>query len=103
MENINQNQFESLLDTDKLVLIDIWASWCGPCRQMKPEIEKVITAYSGRVTIVGLDADANPELTTRLNVSGMPTLLLFKNKECIDRRMGFQTSKEISKLIENAI
>ena len=75
------------------VLVDFWAEWCGPCRQMTPVVEELSKEYDGKAVIGKLNVDDNPEIPTNYNVRGIPTFLLFKNGELKEKIVGAQTKK----------
>lgn len=85
-----------VLGSDKVTLIDFWAEWCGPCRVMSPVIEELATEYEGKAVIGKLNVDENPEVPFNYNVRGIPTFLLFKNGQLVDKVVG-ATSKQALK------
>lgn len=85
-----------VLGSDKVTLIDFWAEWCGPCRVMSPVIEELAKEYEGKAVIGKLNVDDNPEVPFNYNVRGIPTFLLFKNGELVDKVVG-ATSKQALK------
>ncbi|MBL7803331.1 MAG: thioredoxin [Saprospiraceae bacterium] len=89
-----------VLGSDKLVLVDLWAEWCGPCKAMNPVIEDLASAYEGRAVIGKLNVDDNPEVPTNYNVRGIPTFLIFKNGELKDKVVGMQTKQLLQAKID---
>jgi thioredoxin 2 len=85
------------------VLLDMWAPWCGPCHMVAPVIEQLATEMAGRVRIAKLNIDENPITTRRFNVMSIPTLLVLKNGQEIDRIVGVQPKSEIIRRLESAI
>jgi len=93
-------QFKALLHTDKLVLVDFYAEWCGPCKKMKPYLAEIEKEYAGRVDVVRIDTDQNPELTRAMQVSALPTLLLFKNGNVKWHNVGYVPKKTVQKQLK---
>lgn len=85
---ITYANFEQLIQSDKPVLIDFWAEWCGPCRMVGPVVEELASEYEGRAIVGKLDVDANPQVSSKLGVRSIPTLLVFKNGQLIDKQVG---------------
>jgi thioredoxin 1 len=85
---ITDANFEQLIQSDKPVLIDFGAEWCGPCRMVGPVVEELASEYEGRAIVGKLDVDANPQVSGKLGVRSIPTLLVFKNGQLIDKQVG---------------
>ena len=87
--NFTDADFDAeVLRSDRPVLVDFWAIWCGPCRMMAPVIDSLAEKYAGRVKVGKLDVDHNPMSAQRYNVRGIPTLLLFKDGQVVDQIVG---------------
>ena len=85
-----------VLQSDSLVLVDFWAEWCGPCKMIAPVLEELASEYAGRVKIVKVNVDQNPELPTKYAVRGIPSLLLFKGGELVATEVGAKTKSQLS-------
>ena len=91
--NLNLNNFKEISNTDKPILIDFWASWCGPCRMQGPIIENLAEEMGDEAVITKLNVDENGELASRFSVMSIPTLLIIKNDKIVERIVGL-TQKE---------
>ena len=85
----DQNFDEAVLKSDKPVMVDFWATWCGPCVMAGPVVDQLATDYLGKITIGKLDVDANQETAGKYGVMSIPTVILFKDGKEIGRKVGF--------------
>lgn len=92
---MTQTQYNTLLNTDKLVLVDVYADWCAPCKKMAPSLEEIQKEHAAKVSVVRINADQNKTLVKSLNVSALPTLMLYKNKKLIWTNTGFLSKEDI--------
>ncbi|MEI7689416.1 MAG: thioredoxin [Candidatus Saccharibacteria bacterium] len=94
MKAISKSTFEQdILQSKKVILLDVWAPWCGPCRAMEPILEAVADEMKGRAEVAKLDASVEMDLVQELGVSGLPTFLVFKDGKIVDQTVGM-TSKD---------
>ncbi|MEX1363905.1 MAG: thioredoxin [Nannocystaceae bacterium] len=93
--------FESeVLSSDVPVLVDFWATWCGPCRALAPHVEAVAHEFGDKLKVVKLDIDSNPQTPSKYGIRGVPTLLVFKDGELVDKLVGNPGSKtKVSALV----
>ena len=91
---------DEVLDANEPVLVDFWAEWCGPCRMMAPVVEQIAEDYSGRMKVAKLNVDENPESAAAYGVMSIPTLILFKNGEAVERFVGFRPKQELARLVD---
>ena len=98
--DINKDNFSSeVLENDKLVLVDFWAEWCGPCKQIAPTLEELAEKYSENLSVCKVDVDANRELALQYNVRSIPSLMIFKNGEMVDSLIGAVSFEELGDLV----
>ena len=88
------------LDTKQLVLVDLWAPWCGPCRMVAPVLEKLATRYAGQLKVVKVNVDDNPMAARRFDASSIPTLVMIRDGEPVGRVVGAQPEAALASQIE---
>lgn len=88
LELTDTNFDEVVLKSDKPVLVDFWAEWCGPCRMVGPVVEELSKDYSGKAVVGKVDVDSNPEISMKYGIRNIPTILFFKGGEVVDKQVG---------------
>lgn len=97
---ITDANFEEVLKSEHPVLVDFWAEWCGPCKMIGPIVEELAGEYEGKAVIGKLDVDSNPEVTMKFGVRSIPTLLIFKDGQVVDKQIGAVPKSILSQKIE---
>jgi thioredoxin 1 len=94
------SSFKELINSDKPVLVDFHATWCGPCKQLAPVIEKIASTFNERLKIVKVDVDKNTSAAQAYQVKGVPTMILFKQGKIIWRGSGYMDESQLSKTLQ---
>ncbi|RAJ18144.1 thioredoxin [Olleya aquimaris] len=100
LEITDANFEETVLNSDKPVMVDFWAAWCGPCRMVGPIIDELSTEYDGKAVVGKLDVDANQEFAAKYGVRNIPTVLVFQNGEVVGRQVGVAPKKAYADAID---
>jgi thioredoxin 1 len=94
---------KEVLEADKLVLVDFWAVWCGPCQMVAPVIEELATEYQGKMKVMKLNTDENPEIAGKYRIMGIPTLMFFKNGKIADQVVGAASKSQLKTKVDSLL
>jgi thioredoxin 1 len=97
---ITDANFEEIIASDKPVLIDFWAEWCGPCKMIGPLVEELAIEYEGKAVIGKVDVDSNPAVSAKFGIRSIPTLLVFKGGEIVDKQIGAVPKNVLSQKLD---
>ena len=100
---ITDSNFEKIINSDKPVLIDFWAEWCGPCKMIGPLVEELANEFEGKAIIGKVDVDTNPEVSAKFGIRSIPTLLVFKDGEIVDKQVGAVPKSVLSDKIQTQL
>ena len=95
--------FTAAVDTDQLVLVDLWAPWCGPCRQLSPVLEKLAVEYAGRLKLVKINVDNSPDSARRFNAVSIPTMVLMQNGQVSGRQVGALPMPQLKRWLDELL
>jgi thioredoxin 1 len=99
----DQNFKSSILESDKVALVDFWAAWCGPCMTLGPVIEELAGDYEGKAIVAKLNVDENPNTAAQYGIRSIPTMLIIKNGQVVDQMVGALPKSAIAKKIDGHI
>jgi thioredoxin 1 len=98
---VTDANFAEILNTDQLVVVDFWATWCGPCKALAPIVEELAAEYEGKVTIAKCNVDDCEDVPMNYGIRSIPTLIFFKNGEVVDRTVGAMTKAALAAKIDS--
>ncbi|MCL6452430.1 MAG: thioredoxin [Alicyclobacillus sp.] len=104
IEHLSDANFASFVQgSEKPVLVDFWATWCGPCKMMAPVLDEIAEDYGDKLVVAKVDIDENPNTPSQFGIMGVPTLLLFKNGEVVKQLVGYRPKRDVVSEIEPAL
>ncbi|HIQ79695.1 MAG TPA: thioredoxin [Candidatus Scatavimonas merdigallinarum] len=98
-----KDNFDTMLQENKVVLVDFWADWCGPCKMLAPVIDSLAKEYNGRAAFAKINVDEQSDLATRFGIMSIPTVIIFKNGQEIAKEIGFKPADSYRGILENAL
>ena len=103
LEITDSNFEETVLKSDKPVMVDFWAAWCGPCRMVGPIIDELSEEYEGKAVVGKVDIDSNQQYAAQFGVRNIPTVLVFNNGELVDRKVGVSSKNDYAQALDSLI
>ncbi len=94
---------DSVLKSGAPVLVDFWAEWCGPCKRLGPTVDALATEYAGKVTVGKLNVDENPNISSKFQIRGIPTILIFKGGQVVESVVGLAQKEDLKKVLDKHI
>jgi thioredoxin 1 len=102
--DVNEDNFDTIvINSDKPVLVDFWAEWCGPCKMLTPTIEAIAEEYNDKSSIVKINVDDAPAIATKYGIRSIPSILLFSKGEVVEQRVGAVSKEELTSLLDKTI
>ena len=102
--DVNEDNFDSVvIDSDKPVLVDFWAEWCGPCKMLTPTINAISEEYSDKSVVVKVNVDESPSIATKYGIRSIPSLLFFNKGEVSEQRVGAVSKEELTSVLDKLI
>ena len=103
VQHFNQASFNDAISNNKVVLVDFWATWCGPCRMLGPVIEQLGAQYEGKVVVGKVDTDEQPALAMQFGIMSIPTVILFKDGKEVERKVGVMPAQAYTQMLDAAL
>jgi thioredoxin 1 len=104
MTAVDQNSFQkAVLESQKPVLVDFWAAWCGPCRAVAPIVEELAKEYKGKIEFAKLNVDESPFVASQYGIMSIPTLMVFKGGKPMQHAVGLQPKEQLKKMLDRAL
>lgn len=98
---LTADNFDAVIGEDKVTLVDFWANWCGPCKMLLPTIDEIANSFAGRANICKVDVDENEDIARKFGIMTIPTMIIFKKGEVLNKLVGLMPKGKIAAAIEN--
>jgi thioredoxin 1 len=103
VQTLTDGNFDQAIGDGKVVLVDFWAEWCGPCRRLAPTVDELAGEYDGKMVVGKLNVDENPSVSGKFSIRGIPTLLLFKGGQVVEQVVGLADKATLKKVIDKHV
>lgn len=103
MKHVDDKNFQELVYTSKAAIVDFWATWCGPCRQLQPVLEDLEEEFGDQINIFKYNVDENHEISSEFGIRAIPSILFFKNGKLVETKIGFINKNNFKSLIETVL
>lgn len=103
LELTNENFEQEVINSDMPVLVDFWATWCGPCRMVAPMIDEIATNFKGRAKVGKIDVDAQSTLAAQFKIMSVPTLMFFKGGQMVQKEIGVKSKEDLEKTLDGLV
>lgn len=101
--NLTSENYLNFINSKEPVAVDFWAAWCGPCRMVSPVIESLADEFNGKMAVCKVNVDDMPDIAKKFEISSIPTVMIFKNGEVVDKVVGLRTKEEYQSIVRSIL